>query len=159
MPDRIARGVLLDPGLWVPPSHALEQAEAARAERSFATVEEAVGARIAAGTTSAPREMLEPDFRAHLERRPDGRLRLRYSRSAVVAAWGELARTPPQQRIEVPLLVAYAAEAEVCPPFLVEAYRETAGDLLESVELPGGHIVMWDAFEETAVAIEQFFCK
>jgi hypothetical protein len=56
----------------------------------------------------------------------------------------------------VPLLVARALETEVCPPFLVDAYRETAGGLLESAELPGGHIVTWDALGETADAIERF---
>jgi pimeloyl-ACP methyl ester carboxylesterase len=144
----------------VPPSHALEQAEAARADRSFASVAEAVDARIAgASIHGAPRELLEEDFRAHLEPGADGRLRPRYARSAVVAAWGEMSRTPPQQRLAVPLLVARADRGDTCPPVLLDAYRETAGDLLTATELPGGHIVMWDAFDETADAIERFLGK
>jgi hypothetical protein len=55
-----------------------------------------------------------------------------------------------------PQVPARAVEADVCPPVLLDAYRETAGDLLETAELPGGHIVMWDAFTETAAAIERF---
>ncbi len=156
-PERIDRGVLLDPALWAPPSYALEQAEATRADRSYVSVDEAVDARLADGSVhGAPRELLEEDFRAHLAAGEDGRLRPRYSRSAVVAAWGELSRTPPQAPLEVPLLVAYATRGEVCPPVLLAAYRETAGELLETAELPGGHIVMWDAFAETADAIERF---
>lgn len=155
-PGRLDRAVLLDPALWVPPHYALEQAEAARADRSYASVDEAVDLRIAETDLAAPRELVEEDFRAHLEEGGDGRLRLRYCRSAVVAAYGELSRVPPQQHLQVPLLVARARDAEVCPPFLVEAYRETVGELLESVELPGGHVVMWDAFDETAAAIEGF---
>jgi lipase len=156
-PERIDRGVLLDPALWVPPHYALEEAEAARADRSFGSVAEAVEARLADGSVfGAPRELLDEDFREHLAVGDDGRLRPRYCRSAVVAAHGELSRVPPQERLEVPLLAARAIEAEVCPPFLVAAYRETAGELLESTELPGGHIVMWDALAETADAIERF---
>jgi pimeloyl-ACP methyl ester carboxylesterase len=156
-PERIDRCVLLDPAIWVPPHYALEQAEAARVERSYSTIAEAVDTRLADGSVfGAPRELLEEDFGEHLAEGEDGRLRLRYSRSTVVAAYGEMSRVPPQGRLEVPLLVARAREAEVCPPFLVEAYRETAGELLESTELPGGHIVMWDALAETADAIERF---
>ena len=38
---------------------------------------------------------------------------------------------------------------------LLDAYRETAGELLDRPS-PGGHIVMWDALAETADAIEHF---
>lgn len=156
-PERVDRGVLLDPALWVPPSYALEQAEAARYDRSFASVEEAVSMRLVDGTVhGAPRELLAEDFAAHLTVGADGRLRPRFSRSCVIALWSEMSRTPPQRRLEVPLLLARAVEAAVCPPVLVEAYRETVGELLETTELPGGHIVFWDALEETADAIEHF---
>jgi lipase len=156
-PERIDRGVLLDPAIWVPPSYALERAEAARADVSYASVGEAVDARLADGSAAAaPRELVEEDYRVHLVEGDDGRLRLRCSPSAVVAAWGEMARTPPQERLGVPLLVARAAQADICPEVLVEAYRGTTGSLLETTVLPGGHIVMWDAFEETAGTIERF---
>ena len=156
-PERIERGILLDPPLWVPPGYALGRAEETRGDRSFATVEEAVEERLAGGTVfGAPRELVEEDYRAHLERGEDGRLRTRFSRSAVIAAWGEMARTPPQERLTVPLLVVRAVQAEVCPPPLLEAYRETVGPLLEATDVPGGHIVMWDALAETADAIESF---
>lgn len=156
-PERVERGVLLDPALWVPPSYALNGAEKTRADRSWASIDEAVDERLADGSIhGAPRELLEEDFAEHLERGEDGRLRLRFSRSAVIAAWGELSRMPPQQPLRVPLLAARALQADVCPPVLLDAYRETAGELLETTELPGGHIVMWDALAETADAIERF---
>jgi hypothetical protein len=37
-----------------------------------------------------------------------------------------------------------------------ELYRAALGDLLGIVVVPGGHIVLWDAFDETADAIEGF---
>jgi pimeloyl-ACP methyl ester carboxylesterase len=156
-PERVERGVLLDPALWVPPSYSLEQAEAARFDRSFASVEEAVSMRLVDGTVHrAPRELLEEDFGAHLAQAEDGRWRPRFSRACVIGLWGEMSRVPPQRRLEVPLLLARAVQADVCPPVLVEAYRETVGELLETTELPGGHIVFWDALEETGAAIERF---
>ncbi len=38
----------------------------------------------------------------------------------------------------------------------LEAHRAAVGDLLELVVVPGGHTVLWDAFEETAEAIADF---
>lgn len=67
-----------------------------------------------------------------------------------------MARTPPLVALERPVRVAHARESPVCPVELVEAYRESAGELLSSVELPGGHTVMWDALEETADAVIGF---
>jgi hypothetical protein len=37
-----------------------------------------------------------------------------------------------------------------------EEYERALGDSLRVVEVPGGHVVYWDAFEETADAIERF---
>ena len=156
-PERVDRGVLLDPALWVPPQVALERADDARPDRSFGSVDEPIDQRYASGSVKrAPRHLLEEDFHEHAVLGEDGRYRLRFSRSAVVAAYGELARTPPQGRLQVPLLLVRALEAQVAPEQLVEAYREVAGPLLESTGVPGGHIVMWDALAETADAIESF---
>ena len=38
----------------------------------------------------------------------------------------------------------------------IDAYRVALGDLIEVIEVPGGHMVYWDAYEETADAIERF---
>ena len=35
-------------------------------------------------------------------------------------------------------------------------YQRELGDRLEVVAVPGGHVVYWDAFEETADALERF---
>jgi lipase len=156
-PERVSRALLLDPALWVPPPLALAEAEALRPDVSFATLEEAVEARLASGADhGARRELLERDFGAHLERGADGRLRFRYSPAAAIAAYGEMARTPPLAPLTRPLRVARAVESHVCPVELVEAVRESAGELLTLVELPGGHTTMWDAPAETAAAIAEF---
>ena len=38
----------------------------------------------------------------------------------------------------------------------LEHYRAALGDLLEVAVVPGGHIVLWDAYEETSTAITAF---
>ncbi len=156
-PDRVERAVLLDPALFVPPSIALEEAEALRADPTFASIADAVEARLASGLDhGVAGPILERDFRDHLEEGPGGGLRYRYCVSAAIAAYGEMARTPPLEPLERPVLVARSRESRVCPVELVDGYREAVGELLTSVELPGGHTPMWDAPVEAARAIAGF---
>jgi lipase len=159
-PDRVRRLVLLDPAVWVPPPRALELAEEMRADESFRSVEQAVDARIAGG--SAPltaRETLDDEFPEHLERSNDGRLRFRYSRAAVIAAYGEMAKAPPLGRVTAPALLIRGEETWVLPPELVATTRDLYAGDLETLDVPGGHILMWDALEETLAAVERFLTE
>jgi lipase len=156
-PERIERAVLLDPAVWVPPPIALERAEGERAELSFASVDEAIEQRIAASVLRhSPREFLEEEMAEHLIA-VDGRLRYRYCKSAVVTAYAEMAKPPaPFEALRVPTLLVRGAETDVVPEIYVDLYSEGIGDLLEVVTVPGGHTVLWDAFEETEGAVEAF---
>ena len=155
-PALVERLVLLDPAIWVPPPVALDHAERERVERVFGSVDEAIEARyVTSRLLSTPRALLEQEMADHLVA-SDGGLRYRYCQSAVVAALGELARTPPgQSALGVPTLFVRGAETDVVPPDLVDWYREV-GDELVYVEVPGGHNVLWDAFDETAGAVARF---
>ncbi len=156
-PDRVRRLVLLDPAVWVPPPRALQLAEEMRADESFASVDQAVDARIDSGSAPlTPRETLDDEFPEQLERGDDGRLRFRYSRAAVVAAYGEMAKPPPLDRVTAPAQLVRGEETWVLPPELVATTRELYAGPLEIVDVPGGHIVMWDALEETLAAVERF---
>ena len=152
----VERSVLLDPVVWVPPPVALERAEANRAEHAFATVDDALAARRPLSPL-APRALLDEEFAEHLERGDDGLLRFRYSQAAVVAAFGEMAQPPPDwSLLRVPTLLVVGADTDVVPPAVVDVLRFELGDLVEVVTVPGRHIVLWDAFEETADAVERF---
>lgn len=154
-PERVERAVLLDPALWVPPAHALAAAEEQRAGRDFASVEEAIAWRRGLSEL-APQALLDEEMEQHLVRGGDGRLRLRYCPSAVVAAYGEMAKPPPLDEASgVPMLIVRAPAADICPDALVDVCREHLPGL-EVVDVPGGHIVTWDAFDETADAVERF---
>jgi pimeloyl-ACP methyl ester carboxylesterase len=100
--------------------------------------------------------LIDEEFREHLVRGDDGRLRFRYSQAAVVAAYGELAQRPPAwELLQVPTLLVVGADTDVVPPAVVDALRSELADL-EVVTVPGRHIVLWDAYEETADAIAAF---
>ncbi len=149
------RSVLLDPAVWVPPAIVLERAEQHRPDRSFATEDEARAER-ASLSPLAPRDLIDEEFREHLLRGEDGRLRFRYSQSAVIAALGELAQRPPAwERLQVPTLLVVGADTDVTVPAVVDALRSELSDL-EVVTVPGRHVVLWDAYEETSDAIERF---
>jgi lipase len=155
-PGLVRRLVLLDPAIWVPPPVALERAEADRAERAFASPEEALESRIATARL-APRAALEEEVAEHLLRSEDGRWRWRFSQAATVAAYGEMAKPPPDfGEIRSPTLLVRGAETDVVPEVLVDACREGWGGPLEVLTVPGGHVPLWDAFDETADAVERF---
>lgn len=156
--DSFGRVALLDPAIWVPPPIALTRAEEARADVSYADPREAVDARLASATVlHAPRELIEEDAAEHLELHDDGRWRFRFSPSAVVAAFSEMARMPPAAGdLRVPTLIVRGESSEVVPDDLVAWYRDGLGELLEVVDVAGGHTPLWDAFDATADAVARF---
>lgn len=148
-PERVDRAVLLDPALHIDPAVAATQADGARADVSFGSADEAIEARLAGGALfTTPHAILEEEAEAHLERGEDGRLRWRYSPTAVVAAWGEMARRAPPFP-SCPTLVVLGQRSWI--PVEVPA---TPG--LEQLVVPGGHSVLWDDFDATAGAIALF---
>lgn len=156
VPELVRRIVLLDPAIWVPPPIALERAEADRAERAFASPGEALESRIPTAHL-APRSALEEEVAEHLVQSDDGRWRWRFTQAATVAAFGEMAKPPPPfGSIGVPTLLVRGAETDVVPEVLVDACRDGWGGPLEVLTVPGGHIPLWDAFDETADSIERF---
>ncbi len=153
-PELIERAVLLDPALQILPHVAHDFAERARQDATFASVEEAVEAR-ALDWPTTPLEFLEEDTREQLVSFADGSLRFRYCRSAVITAYSELCTPPPPpESLQVPALLVYAREFGLVRPEQVDLYGRLPN--LEVVAVPGGHIVYWDAYEETAGAIDRF---
>jgi lipase len=160
-PELVRRAVLLDPALWVPPDFAAARAEEQRAGQSFGSPEEAVEARAAGAglgwLAHTPRAALEEEIAEHLVESPDGRYRYRFSAEAVAAAWHEMATEPPTfDRVRVPTLLVLGGRSKLVSGGELEAYRNALGDLLEVVVVPGGHILLWDAYDETARAVGDF---
>ena len=58
--------------------------------------------------------------------------------------------------LPTPALLVHASQFGLVREEQLEQYERELGDGLEVVAVPGGHIVYWDAFEETAAALERF---
>ena len=155
-PERIERMVLLDPAIQLLPHVGFDFAEKERLERAYNSPEDAIAERLDSGVPT-PREYLEEENREHLVEHPDGKYRFRYCQAAVVSMYGELCTpAPPPETVHVPTLLVYAGEFGLVREEQLDTYERALGDLLQIVEVPGGHIVYWDAFDETADAVQTF---
>lgn len=155
-PERIERAVLLDPAIQVLPPIALRSAEDYRRERAFDSIEDAIRDRLA-GDPGNPVWALEEEMREHLEAGSDGRLRPRVSQAAVVAIYGEIAtEPPPPETLRVETLLVYAPAFGLVRDEQLSDYDAVLGDRLTVVPVEGGHMVYWDAYDETAAAVDAF---
>lgn len=157
-PKLVPKLVLLDPAIHLPGHVALAAAENARLDKSYVSFEELIERRYDESQLHfTPYELLVDDLAAHVETGDDGRVRYRYCQSAVVAAYGEMASQPPRfEDVRVPTLLVLGERSYLPYDHLLDAHRSALGDLLEVAVVPGGHSVLWDAFDETASAIEAF---
>jgi lipase len=155
-PERIERAALLDPAIQLLPHVGFDFAERERADRAYASPEDAIVARLDTGAPT-PREYLEEEMAEHLVRHRDGKFRFRYCQSAVVSMYGELCTPPPPpETLRFPTLFVHAGQFGLVRDEQLDAYHTVLGDLIEIVEVPGGHIVYWDAYAETADAVVGF---
>ena len=151
-PDLIERAVLLDPAMHIPPATAYLQAEALRPDTSFASLDEAIDARLTDGTLfSTPLATLEAEVDAHFDQGDDGRWRARFSRVAAIVAWSEMSAGSPPYPAQ-PTLVVLGERSWI-------ANEVPAQPNVEVVSVPGGHSVLWDDFDETAAAVSAFVSK
>ena len=154
-PDRVDRVALLDPAIQILPQVGYNLAEQERRDRAFTSPEDAIEERLA--SDPSPRSFVDEALREHLVRSPDGTYRYRYCPSAVIAMYSELCTPPPPaETLHRPTLLLYASEFGLVREEQVDPYRSALGDRLHVVTVRGGHMVHWDAFEETAEAVERF---
>jgi lipase len=148
-PERLRRAVLLDPAIQILPHVALFVAEQELREPLYDSPEDYADQR----EDTAPRELVLEDALLHCERLPDGRLRRRTCRPAVVSIYGELAsEPPPPETLRVPTLLIHAPAYGLVREEQLAAYA----DRVETLGVPGMHMVMWEAFGEVAGAVERF---
>lgn len=156
-PARLERAILLDPAIRIRPDNALALADTERPEQRYASLEAVEQPRVVGPLFHTPPEIAAEDRAQHIEPLPDGTFRWRYSQSAVVAIFGELAAWgPPPDTLRVPTLLVLGADDTVVGPRQLDRYRRDLGSRLRVVTVPGGHTVLWDALEETADAVAAF---
>jgi lipase len=155
-PGRVRDLALLDPAIGLDPAFVVERIEEHRVDESWASREEALSARVA----GQPPEAVwgyEEDVAVHLVRGPDGLFRFPRSPGAMITAWSELARP-------LPAIVGLAGRVLLVSgrrsPFVGTAQRFwlEAGlrERLTMVDLDCGHMVYWEAFDDTKRALSRF---
>ncbi len=155
-PERVAGTVLLDPAIQLSPARAREGADSERPERVYRNREDAIAERIESGfVRESSRPYLEEEAEIHLVSSHDGRFRLRYEQAAAVTAWGECATELPPLTVVPTLLITGRDSGLVTDPQR-DLLRTRLERRLEEVTVPGGHVVLWDAFQMTADAIDGF---
>lgn len=148
-PERVRRAVLLDPAIQILPHVAEFASEAERVEPIYASPDDYAERR----EDSPPRELVLEDASLHCDVLPDGRLRRRTHQPAMVSIYRELASAPPApESVTVPTLLVHAPAYGLVREEQLAAY---AGRV-ETVPVPGMHMVMWDAFDEVADAVKRF---
>lgn len=145
-PELVRRAVLLDPAIHVLPHVAAAAAEQELVAPVYDSVEAYVDSRSDAGGMDRRRAVA--DMALHLEPLPDGRVRRRTSQPAVISIYGELASAPPPPP-SCPTLLLYAPDYGLVRDEHVAQYEHV-------VTVPGMHMVMWAAFDETADAVLTF---
>jgi lipase len=149
-PARLRRAVLLDPAIDLLPHVAQVAAELELVEPVYDSVAAYVETR---ATALTDRARMSADLSCYFDAQPDGRVRRRTSQAAVISIFGELASAPPApETLTVPTRLIYAPDYGLVRDEHLAAY---AG-LVDIVTVPGMHHQMWDAFDATADAVEQF---
>jgi lipase len=150
-PERVRRAVLLDPAIQVLPHIAGQLAQQELADPVFASPDEYADKR--ADSPATPRAFVLEDAAMHCEHLPDGRLRRRTCQPAIVSIYGEIPTDPPPpETLHAPTLLIHAPAYGLVREEQLAAYAGHA----EILAVPGMHMVMWDAFDEVAAAVERF---
>ena len=155
--ERITMLTLLDPPLYPDLEPMLALARAERKNSGMTGLDDAIEQRRALeGLEHTPRFLLEEEMAEHLVADEDGRYRYRYSRAATVAAFEQMGeREAELPEVLCPVLLIHGDHSPLCG----EADVARAMDELRRVRLetvPGGHVVLWDAFAETSAHVRSF---
>ena len=153
--DRVDRAVLLDPAIQLLPHVGFDFAERERVDRAYDSSEEPIDERLAMGVPT-PREYLEEENREHLVQHPDGKFRFRYCQAAVVSMYGSSAR--PLRRRRPCACRRYLSMRASSGSSARNSSRSTSerwaiGSMSSRCRV--GTSSYWDAFDETADAIER----
>jgi lipase len=147
-PERVNRIVLLDPAFSLPAHDMTGAAESFLTDQSFETLDELIVHR-RAGRVEAAIPHSDDDARIAAIRGTDSRWRLHFSRAAIVAMWGELARALPDIVEAKPALLVNALQAKMVVAPQIAYLERCFEDQLTQVEFDLGHMLYWDDLDAT----------
>lgn len=155
-PGRVRDLALLDPAIGLDPALVLEGIEEQLVDESWTSPEEALSARVA----GQPPQALwgyEEDVAVRLVRDPDGRFRFPHSRGAAISAWSDLARPlPALDGLAGRVLLVAGRRSAFVGATQRSWFEVQLGDRLTIEDLDCGHMVYWEAFDDTARALSRF---
>ena len=155
--ERVTSLSLLDPPIAPRPSLMYAAARAQRSGGGYEGLEEAVERRrMEDGLLHTPRGLLEEEMAEHLVADEDGLFRYRYSREAAAQAFEVMA--DPETRLGdvlCPTLVVHGMDSPLVADVDIVAFSD-AVRRLRVEEVPGGHVVLWDALAETSAYVRDF---
>jgi lipase len=155
--ERINSLTLLDPPVAPRPAELHARARRERTGGGYASVDHAIEQRrLEDGLEHTPRGLLEEEMAEHLVADEDGLFRYRYSREAAAEALDEAAQ--PETRLGDVLCPTMVIRGERSP-LLGGAELESIAEEIRRVrveEVPGGHVVLWDAMAETSALVRDF---
>jgi lipase len=147
-PQRVSVAALIDPAIAQSGQEMLEAGEETRRDEGWESREEALRAR-SEGRPPQALPFIASDLDEALEQGADGRWRLRFCRSAVIAAWSEIARPVVSlSGFDGELLLIPALQDGMVGDDLAEALRGDLGERLTVRGIEAGHMIYWDAFDE-----------
>jgi lipase len=153
VPERIGRVALIDPAVALPGAWLPKLADDQIDDPGWASPAEALAKRLEGRRPEAVADATA-DVERHLHEAPDGRFRMRFHRGAAVAGWSEMARPMLSLADAVrPVLLLVAAQEEIVRPELRAGLARDLGERLTTVEIDAGHMLYWDAFDETVAAL------
>jgi lipase len=153
-PKRVRSLTLLDPASGLDPAQCADAAAMdVRGEGRSASWGSVAEAREAWSAVRPPEGQWarDEDLEAFLMRDGDGRYRLRFAREAAIVAWSEMAR--PVRSLgdwRGPVTLVTALREPYVTEALRSRLREECQARLTEVGIDCGHVLMWDAPEETA---------
>lgn len=156
-PELVERLALIDPAAAIAPAVAAARAEGFRRDEGWASPEEARAARLAMRPEGA-RQTVDEDLATFLDECEDGRWRFRFSRSAAVTAWSEMAGPAPSLAAWPgrALLIAATGPDGMVTEALRARLRADLGDRLREEAIDAGHMLFWDAPRELGRLLRGF---
>jgi lipase len=156
-PELVERLALIDPAVAVDPAEAAARAEGFRRDEGWARPEEARAARLALRPEGA-RDTVDEDLATFMDECEDGRWRFRFSRTAAVTAWSEMAGPVPSLAgwPGRALLIAATGPDAMVTERLRAGLRADLGDRLGEAAIDAGHMLFWDAPGELGALLRGF---
>jgi lipase len=154
-PSRVTRLVLVDPAIGLDPEAALQDAEAARVDEVFTSLDSARAAQ-ANRWPFATDEQLDAEIEAGVIHHEDGVWRRRYSQAMAVTAWSEMSRPHVVPPASIPTLLIPALRADFVTPEFVADCETELGANLSVREVDSGHVIYLERPDELGKLVTAF---